>query len=251
VSLLDAGAGPGSALWAAVEVWPSLREIVALERDPRMRTLGGAMTARAGSSAIRRTVWRAGDLTNGWGCDPCDLTVAGYVLGEIPPDRRQAAVEQMWRCTAGVAVLLEPGTPRGFAAIEEATNVLARAGAVILAPFPPEWRCLQGDGDWVHFSQRVARTRLHRESKGAALSYEDEKYSYVAASRHPGVPIAARVIRQPRVHSGHIRLVLCTASGPREIVVPRSRREAYRRAKDLAWGSAIPVEDAHLYGLSR
>jgi ribosomal protein RSM22 (predicted rRNA methylase) len=156
----------------------------------------------------------------------------------------------MWRCTAGVAVLLEPGTPRGFAAIGEATDVLAQAGAVILAPFPLDWRCLQGEADWVHFSQRVARTRLHRESKGAALSYEDEKYSYVAASQLPGVPIAARVIRQPSVHSGHIRLVLCTASGRREIVVPRSRREAYRRAKDLAWGSAIPVEDAGHYGLS-
>mgnify|MGYP006175931339 CR=1 FL=1 len=33
------------------------------------------------------------------------------------------------------------------------------------------------------FGQRINRTRLHRAIKGATLSYEDEKYSYVAVSR--------------------------------------------------------------------
>jgi hypothetical protein len=32
-------------------------------------------------------------------------------------------------------------------------------------------------------------------------------------------------------------------------VVPRSRREAWRLAKDLVWGSAISTEHAALFGL--
>lgn len=81
------------------------------------------------------------------------------------------------------------------------------------------------------------------------MSYEDEKYSYVAVSRAEGLPIAARVIRHPQVRSGHIRLVLCTPVGVKHVVVARSNREAYRRARELRWGSAIPVEDGRLYGL--
>ena len=33
------------------------------------------------------------------------------------------------------------------------------------------------------------------------------------------------------------------------MIVTRKDREAYRRAKDLVWGSAIGVEEAGLFGL--
>jgi ribosomal protein RSM22 (predicted rRNA methylase) len=175
--------------------------------------------------------------------------MAAYVLGELPVQTHEGFVQQLWQHTLDTCVIVEPGTPRGFDLVRQAGACLVGAEALILAPFPWDWECLESAHDWCHFSERVPRTRLHRAAKNAELSYEDEKYCYIAASRWEGVPIAARVIRQPQVRSGHIRLVLCTPEGVKHLVVARSQGEAYRRAKHLAWGSAIPVEEASLFGL--
>jgi ribosomal protein RSM22 (predicted rRNA methylase) len=128
--------------------------------------------------------------------------------------------------------------------------VLTVAGADIIAPVPPSWPCLEHENDWLHFSERVSRTRLHRTAKDATLSYEDEKFCYLAASRLKSTAIAARVVRQPQIRSGHVRLTLCTKDGIRHLVIPRSQKAAYRLARDLRWGSAIEVDEADLFGLS-
>ena len=45
--------------------------------------------------------------------------------------------------------------------------------------------------DWCHFTQRLPRSRAHKQIKGAELPFEDEKFSYVALTRAP----AARASR--------------------------------------------------------
>lgn len=97
------------------------------------------------------------------------------------------------------------------------------------------------DDDWCHFGQRVARTALHRAIKDAALGFEDEKYSYVVASRGRPAHAAARVLRAPQVRSGHIRLTLCESPSVREAVVARSRRDDYRWARRAHWGDPVPA----------
>ena len=41
---------------------------------------------------------------------------------------------------------------------------------------------MAGD-DWCHFSQRLARSRDHMLLKDASVPFEDERYSYVVATR--------------------------------------------------------------------
>jgi ribosomal protein RSM22 (predicted rRNA methylase) len=248
-TLLDFGGGPGTAAWAAIDAWPEIDRVTILERDPRMLDVGKALAAKAVSPAIRQALWKTADIAAAGQVSPANLTVAGYVMGEIPEATRVDIVRGLWERTTDTCVIVEPGTPRGYALIREVTEQLAQAGAHVLAPVPAGWRCVESIDDWCHFSQRVPRTSLLRSVKGGALSYEDEKYSYVAVSRVEGIPIAARVIRHPQVRSGHIRLVLCTPAGVHHVVVARSNREAYRRARDLRWGSAISVEEAGMYGL--
>jgi ribosomal protein RSM22 (predicted rRNA methylase) len=92
-------------------------------------------------------------------------------------------------------------------------------------------------GDWCHFSQRVERTSQHRQLKGGALGYEDEKFSYLIAAKSTVPSKGARIVRHPSKHSGHVQLALCTAEGKLENhTVTRSSKEAYKRARKVEWG---------------
>lgn len=93
--------------------------------------------------------------------------------------------------------------------------------------------------DWCHFAQRITRTRQQRQVKQATLSYEDEKFSYIAASQTPGSPIQGRVVRHPLIRPGHIHLQLCTPEGLKNSIVTRKDKEAFREARDIAWGDAL------------
>jgi ribosomal protein RSM22 (predicted rRNA methylase) len=248
-SLLDIGSGPGTAAWAALEVWPGLERITAVEIDPRMLEAGRSLAAHSGSAAIRDASWQRGDISSPRTYPAADIAVAAYVIGELPAKERSATVKRLWDASNVACVIVEPGTPRGSRLIRDATEQLDGAGAHILAPFPASWTCVETAEDWCHFAVRVSRTRAHRMAKGAALSYEDEKYAYVAAAREPGLPIAARVIRHPQVRPGHVQLVLCTAHGVRRVVVTRANREAFRRARDVRWGDAILPEEAGLFDI--
>jgi ribosomal protein RSM22 (predicted rRNA methylase) len=248
-SVLDVGAGPGTGGWAAAAVWPSLEKLTFLEVDDRMIGVGKALAHHSNSPAIRGAEWRHVDARDVGRQPNAELTIAGYMIGELSTDSMVSFLHRLWEATSDTCVLVEPGTPRGFRSIKTAEAELIASGANIVAPFPHDWQCTESDTDWCHFAQRVPRTRRHRLAKGATLSYEDEKYCYVVASRREAVPIAARVIRQPQTRSGHVRLVLCTPQGVVSFVVARSNHEAYRIAKDLRWGSAISIEDARSFNL--
>ena len=52
-SLLDVGAGPGTAAFAATQAFPSLADIRLLESNAEMRALGAALLAQSDQSALR------------------------------------------------------------------------------------------------------------------------------------------------------------------------------------------------------
>jgi len=241
-TLLDVGAGPGTATWAAAAVWPELEAARLLERDERMIGLGRKLAAGATSAVVREAKWRRTDVGRGWDLDSYDLVVAAYLLGEAP--QSDGVVDRLWSSSADTLVLVEPGTPRGYFLVLAARDQLLGMGARTLAPCPHDRFCPLGEDDWCHFAQRIARTPLHRSVKRGSLSYEDEKFSYVALSRTAGLPIAARVIRHPQSRPGHIYLDLCTPAGIERTVVTRSMKSEFRQARDLRWGSAIPADGA-------
>jgi len=90
--------------------------------------------------------------------------------------------------------------------------------------------------DWCHFSQRLGRTALHRRLKSGELGYEDEKFSYVVASKLPARKAAARIVRHPAVRKGYVELQLCAPDGLRSETVARSQGEEYKRARKAKWG---------------
>lgn len=67
--------------------------------------------------------------------------------------------------------------------------------------------------DWCHFAARLSRSSLHRFLKRGALGHEDEKYSYLVASKAPHTSSGARVLRHPLKKKGRTLATLCSAEG--------------------------------------
>ena len=191
-----------------------------------------------------RSTWRTLDLgargakTQLGALGAHDLVLFGYVLGELPEERRAETVDAAWDVTAGALVIVEPGTPAGTARVLSAREQLLARGAMVAAPCPHGADCPLPAGDWCHFGARLNRSAVQRRLKGASLGYEDEKYAYVALTREAADPCAARVLRRPRIEKGHVRLHLCERDGLRTTVVARRDREGFRAARKVGWGGA-------------
>src|SRR5438105_6405851 len=236
-SLLDLGAGPGTAAWAASEIFPEIERVVLVEHDQTTVATGKRLAASASHAAVRSAEWVAADLADFHAKEDFDLVILAYALGEVKLSRRARAVERAW-AAGKVLAIIEPGTPAGFATILGARTQLIGAGVELVAPCPHEDECpMRGSArDWCHFSQRLERTALHRRLKSGELGYEDEKFSYVVASKLPARKAAARIVRHPTVRKGHIELQLCAPGGLRSETVARSQGEKYKRARKAKWG---------------
>ena len=224
-SVLDVGAGTGAASLAALEWFPDAR-ITMLEQQ--------AAFASAAREWLPNADLLIQDVTQTTTLPAHDLVVAGYSLGEAGAH----LAARLWQAARVALVIIEPGTPRGFALIRGVRDDLLRAGAHMAAPCPAETACPLADPDWCHFAARVERSSLHRRVKGGELGYEDEKYSYVALAREPAELPAARIIRRPVHQPGLIVLETCTPAGVRTQRVPKRDRERFRAARKAGWGSS-------------
>ena len=239
VSLLDLGAGTGAASWAAADVFPSLRAITLVEHASQMATTGERIIASAPAS-LSAAIWLTGDASQP-PAGPFDLVIASYVLGELPDAERTAAVRRWFDATDGEIVIVEPGSRDGFEIVRRAREHLIAAGATVTAPCPHEAPCPMPADDWCHFGVRVQRSRLQRRVKSGERGFEDEKYSYVVASKQGSVARSSRILRRPERHGGHVRLRVCATDGIDDIVVAKRDGDRYRRARKADWGDAFDV----------
>lgn len=225
---LDLGAGPGTASWAAREVFPELTQITCVERSLEAIELGKQLGLQGAS-------WLRHSLTEPFPVPVAEVAVLSYVLNELT--RPEDVVKRIWEGPVACLVLIEPGTPKGFQTIRALRQQLIDLGAHLIAPCPHAFVCPIQGNDWCHFSARIERTRMHRLLKGGSLGHEDEKFSYIIASKKPAPAFLGRVVRPPQKGSGHVRLALCTDQGAlQEKVITRKDKELYRQARDTDWG---------------
>jgi ribosomal protein RSM22 (predicted rRNA methylase) len=238
-TVLDLGSGPGTALWAAMEVFPSLDSATAFERDHRLIEIARRLAANADYSALREANWLQGDLTAAIPEGAWDLVVCCYALNELRESQRAEFIRKAWARTRNLLVVIEPGTKMGFANVLAVRTRLLAEGALLAAPCPNSLACpMARVDDWCHFAARVERTAEHRRLKDATLGHEDEKFSYVAFAR-PGVQTPrARIVRHPKIFSGYTQLTLCREGEMANTTVTRSKKEDWRRLKRLGWGDA-------------
>ena len=225
-SLLDVGAGPGTAVFAAREAWPSLSAFTLLEHNAAFRMVAARLLPSA------RII--AADL----GADKpkSDVVVASYVLAELPEASAGATAKHLWESAAQLLVLIEPGTPAGFARVRAARAALIEAGAHVAAPCTHDNVCPMTGDDWCHFSQRLPRSRDHMQAKGANVPFEDERYCYVVVMRQPVAHHAARILSPPLEAKPGLTFKLCDETGLRAQFVATRDKDAYKRVRKHGWG---------------
>jgi ribosomal protein RSM22 (predicted rRNA methylase) len=236
-SQLDLGGGTGAAVWAAAATWGTLATATVWEQSPHAIAAGRALARHAAAPAVRSATWRVEDLRAGPAVPAADLVTVSYLLGELAPAVRDDLVSRI-ATGGGAVVIVEPGTPAGYARILAARDRLIGHGLRVLAPCPHDRACPLPPGrDWCHFAARVNRSALHRRLKGGVLGHEDEKFAYVATAPVAPREGACRVLRHPQQRKGMVSLRLCTPDdGVRDTVVSKRHGDAYRAARDVAWG---------------
>jgi len=235
-SVIDCGAGTGAATWAAAQLL-EMDRIVCLEREEAMRTIGSRLMREGGLS---HTVWADCDLTAQAALPKGDLVIEGYMLGELREDMRLPVAQKLWDAAEKMLVLIEPGTPQGFANLAAVRRHLALLGAHTAAPCPAgAAECPMTGDDWCHFAVRVQRTKLHKMLKGGDAPYEDEKFCYLALTREaPEAACQARVLRHPLIAPGRITLTLCE-SGEKKMRVVTKKDPLWKRARKIGAGESI------------
>jgi ribosomal protein RSM22 (predicted rRNA methylase) len=232
-TLSDLGAGPGTASFVAAAQFPSLKLATMVEADPRFAKLAEelAQALPFPASLLRHSILGA--------IEPANLVIAAYVLAEMPLQQTAQIALHLWRATHGVLLLVEPGTPQGFARIKAARDALVKVGAHIVGPCTHEAACPMAKDDWCHFKARLQRSRAHMHAKGGTVPFEDEAYSWLAVSRFAAVRDEARVLAPPTVTKIGVNLRLCGKAGLHDEMIASRDKPAYKRAKKLSWGDGF------------
>ena len=236
-TLADIGCGPGTASWAALDTFGALSGLTLVDRDPFLLDLAERLLD---PEPVAKAFGRS-ELADA-AIPRSDLVVAAYVLAEMPNSDAIALAAKLWDAAAGALVIIEPGTPRGWAGLMEIRSILIDRNAEIAAPCPHMAACPITAPDWCHFAQRLPRSRAHRLGKAADAPFEDEKFAYLAAVR-PGSglsPTAPRILALPRRDKAAISLKLCMPAGALELRRIGSRdKTAFRNVRRAGWGDRV------------
>ena len=224
-TILDCGAGPGTSIWSLLDT--PITTLTLIEQDPNFVKLGKKIAPATSFD----TIWKTQSFLNIQ--DRAELILFSYSLNEISQEKLFDVITKAHTQTENYLVIIEPGTPEGFERIRQIRTQLLELRMSLHAPCPHHNTCPMTGSDWCHFSTRLSRTSLHRTLKKGTLGHEDEKYSYLIASKEPHIPKGARILRHPIKRKGHTIVTLCTAEGLQQKTFTGKER------KKLSWGDHI------------
>lgn len=237
-SLLDVGAGTGTASWAASELL-DLEQITCIENNQYMMNIGKRLM-QDGNDELQNASWIQKNLLTDEIKENSDLVIASYVLNEVSKQAIETVLQKLWNATNKVLLIIEPGTPEGYDEIRKIRQYFIEKGENIIFPCPHEKECKIEENDWCAFSCRVARSKTHKLLKEGEVPYEDEKFSYIAISKFKTRKIENVILRHPKIESEKITLKLCTNSGNiEERIITKKDKDLFKKAKKLSCGDTL------------
>jgi ribosomal protein RSM22 (predicted rRNA methylase) len=235
-TLLDIGAGPGVASWAAVQAWNSIEKVTQCEQDQNFAGLAADLNRGSEVDALTEAaIVLASEATLPTDIS-ADLVTVSYMLAEMPLPLMPQIAKRLWARATQVLILIEPGTPQGFARLKVARETLMEQGAHVLAPCTHQNGCPMTPNDWCHFKTRVQRSREHMHAKQATVPFEDEPFSYLVVSRQAALQKGGRIVAPVESSKPGVLLHLCDASGLRDVTIASRDKPTYKRAKKTVWG---------------
>lgn len=243
-SLLDLGAGPGTASWASCELFDSIHKVTLLEQNLEMATLGKKLACD--HPILKNATWIIQDILKYIHLvEPADLVIASYSFNEIPEKEQEKLLYQIWEKTNKFLVIVDPGTPESFLSIHNARKWFIKNQIKILAPCSHSYDCPAFmNQDWCHFYARVQRTSLHKTIKDGEKGYEDEKFSYLILTKETASHYETRIVRHPDIYSGHLKLNLCGENGFKTITYSKKNGGKYKQARKANWGDRWQVSES-------
>lgn len=237
-TMLDVGAGAGSATWAALAQCPEIATVTLLDNNPSFLALAEALLAGRGTIAAN---YIAANIKSA-AFPAADFTVMAYVLAECAETECAQLAARLWAATGDTMLIVEPGTPAGFARIRRVREALLKVEAHIIAPCTHAQACPIMGEDWCHFSVRLARSRDHMHAKQASVPFEDEPFSYLAVSRTPAKHVVGRIVRPPVRTKSDTTIHLCTHGSMQKVAIPKRNAPVFKRTSKLAWGDVFAEE---------
>ncbi len=246
-SLLDLGAGPGTASICAKYIFPELKKILLIDQDKDFKAFAESVLTEP---YFDKTIidYKLCDMRALKTSPGHDLVMLSYGLNELRDKDAQSCVYKAWAVTEKALVIIEPGTPKAFTNLRKRRAELIQYGAKIIAPCSHQNECpmpmdLNSDPkklDWCHFSTRVERSHLHKYIKEGTLPYEDEKFSYLIAIKDLTMLLPNnRIVKRPKRRPGHLIFDLCTSQGLVQHTVTKSQKSLYKKAQKAEWGDTL------------
>ncbi|MEV5568030.1 small ribosomal subunit Rsm22 family protein, partial [Streptomyces sp. NPDC052196] len=140
----DIGGGTGSASWAVAEAWQDADAPVAttvLDWAEPALAVGRELAVASGVPGLREARWQRARIGSALTLESAGLITVSYVLNELTADDRRALVDAVAGAATGAVLIVEPGTPDGYARIIEARDRLIAAGLSVAAPCPHSAAC--------------------------------------------------------------------------------------------------------------
>ena len=235
-SVLDIGAGTGSATWAINELLDT-KNIQCFERESVMLELGKSFMSQ--NPNLKDISWKYMDIVKDNLEAKADLVVTSYMLNEIKPEKRKDVINKLIKNSNHIVLMIEPGTPEGFRNIKEVQKIAIETGLNIVAPCTFQGICPLSDEDWCHSIVRMERTKVHKLLKNAELPYEDEKFSYIAISKEKYDNSGTRILRHPLIEKGKITLKVCHNGKIEDMLVTKKDKELFKLVKKKKCGDIL------------
>ncbi len=264
-SVLDFGAGLGSAVWATFHTYEGMiTKYAAVEPNRDMRRLGKFLTSTINTDIL----WvESITMIPGAGIErgKFDIIFLSHVLQEISTSKlRLMILETLWNRLSndGILIIVEPGSPKGFRFITDIRKWVIEKGredANIVAPCPHHFDCplAKKASTWCHFSQLsykfdkdiITKTQKEKQIFNEKFTYLTIKKGKIPSSTHKNEQETKtpeeksffweRIIRPVIAKHKHRIVDLCTKRGKFERrVISKSHGGAggYKTIKKFNWG---------------
>jgi ribosomal protein RSM22 (predicted rRNA methylase) len=195
-SVLDFGAGPGTASWVAKDYYDaSVTRYRVLEPSQSMVDAAEVMLDGFPGLSIRRSVSEMKrEIQKGLSYD---LIVLNFVLSEITTDyERVAVMSALWELLSdkGVLVIVDRGSTWGSHQVRSARQFILDSVAQedgeqeerahVVAPCPHTFECPMTGKTWCHFVQRSPRVQYPRDATTKRWhGHKVSKFSYVVMEK--------------------------------------------------------------------